>query len=100
MMAHLGESKSTENHLQALRAPTTNRMLKHRCLGNEELPHKVFTGIKLDKTAPTGSIVINNGDASTSSTSVTLSLAYTDAASGVYKVRYSNYGGKIFCKPK
>ena len=59
--------------------------------GNIET-HKTLTEIKLDKTVPTGSMVINNGDASTSSTSVTLSLTYTDSTSGVYQVRYSNDG--------
>jgi len=60
--------------------------------GNEELPHKILTGIKLDKTAPAGSIMINNGDAYTNSTSATLTLTATDAASGVYQVRFSNDG--------
>jgi hypothetical protein len=57
-----------------------------------ELPYKILTGIKLDKTSPTGSIVVNNGDAFTSSISVALSLAYEDATSGVSQVRYSNDG--------
>jgi len=61
-------------------------------LGNTELPHNILTGIKLDKTAPTGLIVINSGEPSTISTSVMLSLTYSDAASGVSKVRYSNDG--------
>ena len=60
--------------------------------GNEELPHKILTGIKLDKTAPTGSITINNGDAYTTSTSVTLTLTASDATSGVYQMRFSNDG--------
>ena len=60
--------------------------------GNEELPHKVLTGIKLDKTAPFGSIIINNGDAYTTSTSVTLTLTASDATSGVYQMRFSNDG--------
>jgi len=60
--------------------------------GNEELPHKILTGIKLDKTAPTGSITINNNATYTTSTSATLKLTATDATSGVYQVRYSNYG--------
>jgi parallel beta-helix repeat protein len=46
----------------------------------------------VDTVAPTGSIVINNGDASTTSTSVTLTLTSTDATSGVNQVRYSNDG--------
>lgn len=58
---------------------------------NEET-HKILTGIKLDKTAPTGSIKINNDDAYTTSTSVTLTLTATDATSGVCQVRFSNDG--------
>ena len=48
--------------------------------------------ITLDTTAPAGSVSINSGDASTSSTSATLSLTYSDATSGVSQVRYSNDG--------
>ena len=61
-------------------------------LGHEELPHKILTGIKLDETAPTGSIVINKGDAFTSSSSITLTLTANDLTSGVSQVRYSNDG--------
>jgi parallel beta-helix repeat protein len=60
--------------------------------GNEELPHKILTEIKLDKTAPIGSITINNGTTYTTSTSVTLTLTATDSTSGVYQVRFSNDG--------
>jgi parallel beta-helix repeat protein len=59
--------------------------------GNEE-PHNFLTQIKLDKTSPKGSIIINNDDTYTTSTSVTLTLTATDATSGVYQVRYSNDG--------
>jgi hypothetical protein len=48
--------------------------------------------ITLSTTFPTGSVVINNGDDSTSSVSVTLGLTYLDAISGVSQVRYSNDG--------
>lgn len=48
--------------------------------------------ITLDATPPTGSITINGGDASTTSTSVTLDLAATDAGSGVAMMRFSNDG--------
>ena len=58
--------------------------------GNEEIPHKILTGIKMDKTAPTGSIAINNDIAYANSTLVTLTLTATDATSGVYQVRFSN----------
>ena len=60
--------------------------------GNEELPHKILTGIKLDKTAPSGSIAINNNATYANSISVTLNLTASDAASGVYQVRFSNDG--------
>lgn len=56
--------------------------------GNEE-NHKILTAIKLDKTAPIGSITINNNDTSTSSTSVTLTLSTNDT-SGVAQMRFRN----------
>ncbi len=59
---------------------------------NEELPHKILTGIKLDKTAPAGSIKINSTRAYTDLTSVTLILNATDKTSGVYQVRFSDDG--------
>jgi hypothetical protein len=58
--------------------------------GNEET-HRVLTGIKLDKTAPTGSIIINSDDNSTSSTSVTLALSANDS-SGVAQMHFSSNG--------
>ena len=48
--------------------------------------------ITLDATAPAGSILINGGANSTTTASVTLSLTYSDATSGVDQVRYSNDG--------
>ncbi len=48
--------------------------------------------IGLDASGLTGSIVINDGDAWTSSPSVTVTMTYSDSASGVYQVRYSNDG--------
>ena len=61
-------------------------------VGNEELPHKVVTGIKLDKTTPQGSIQINSGAAYTNTTAVNLSLLATDSGSGVSKMCFSNDG--------
>jgi PKD repeat protein len=58
--------------------------------GNEELPHKILTGIKLDKTAPTSSITINDDATYTTTTSVTLTLSATDATSGIAEMRFSN----------
>jgi hypothetical protein len=55
--------------------------------GNKE-DHHVLTGIKLDKTAPIGSIMINDGAASTSSAQVTLTLSAEDATSGVAQMRF------------
>jgi predicted secreted protein with PEFG-CTERM motif len=57
---------------------------------NEELPHKVLTGIKLDKNPPTGSMLINNGAVYTNTTSVNLALSATDTVSGVSQMRFSN----------
>jgi len=48
--------------------------------------------IMIDKTVPTGSINIDNGNATTNSHLVTLSLTQSDAVSGVLQVRYSNDG--------
>jgi len=72
----------------------SNNKLEYWSIDNagKEESHHILTGIKLDKTAPTGSILINNGNTYTTSTSVTLNLTYTDTASGVYQVRYSNDG--------
>ena len=50
------------------------------------------TTVKIDKTAPTGSVTINSGAAYTISTSVTLTLTASDATSGINQVRYSNDG--------
>jgi hypothetical protein len=58
---------------------------------NEET-HHVLIGIKLDKTAPKGSIVIDNGSPNTNSTSAKLNLTATDSTSGVYQARFSNDG--------
>lgn len=59
--------------------------------GNDE-NHHILTGIKLDKTAPSGTITINNGEAYSSPVSVTLTLTTTDATSGTYQARYGNDG--------
>ena len=48
--------------------------------------------VYIDTTNPIGSIIINNGDVSTNSKDVTLSLTYSDSMSGVSQVRYSNDG--------
>ena len=61
-------------------------------LGHEESPHNIINGIKLDKTAPTGFVLINDGDAFTQSISVSLTSGANEATSGVYQVRYSNDG--------
>jgi Tol biopolymer transport system component len=58
--------------------------------GKEET-HRFLTGIKLDKTAPTGSVIINNDENSTSSPSVVLALSANDS-SGVAQMRFSNNG--------
>ncbi len=61
--------------------------------GNNEMPPLSADSIVgVDTDPPTGSIVINDGDEWTTSTSVTLTLTYFDALSGVDQVRYSNDG--------
>jgi hypothetical protein len=49
-----------------------------------------FDNIILDNTPPTGSIKINGGADTTNTRSVTLTMTYADAGSGVDKVRYTN----------
>jgi hypothetical protein len=50
------------------------------------------TQVKLDKTAPQGSLQIGNGANYTNTASVTLTFTTIDAASGVKQVRFSNEG--------
>jgi hypothetical protein len=57
--------------------------------GHEE-SHKLLTGIKLDKTPPTGSITINSGNKYTNTTKVILMLSSHDATSGVAEMRFSS----------
>jgi parallel beta-helix repeat protein len=59
--------------------------------GNEE-PHHVLKNIRLDKTPPTGSIQINNGDDYTTSITVVLDLFATDALSGIAQMQFSHDG--------
>jgi parallel beta-helix repeat protein len=61
-------------------------------VGNVESPYKSLTNIKLDKTAPTGSVSVNNGAIHTTSETAALSLTSTDTTSGVYQIRLSNDG--------
>jgi parallel beta-helix repeat protein len=46
--------------------------------------------IKIDKTNPYGSVLINNGDIYATSTSVTLTLTPIDATSGIAEMRFSH----------
>jgi hypothetical protein len=49
-----------------------------------------YDSIVLDNTAPTGTIVINDGATSTSTRSVTLKLTFSDVGAGVDMVRFTN----------
>ena len=53
-----------------------------------ELAHVTLTGIKLDKTAPAGSITINGNYVNTAT--VTLALSAADSNSGIAQMRFSN----------
>ena len=59
-------------------------------MGHEELPHKILTGIKLDETPPSGSILINENATYANLVSVTLTLSATDVVSSVAQMRFSN----------
>ncbi|MGD0644041.1 MAG: hypothetical protein ABSA75_03955 [Candidatus Bathyarchaeia archaeon] len=60
--------------------------------GTMELPHILLTGIELDKTPPQGSIQINNGETSTSSSTINLTVNANDSVSGISQMRFSNDG--------
>jgi hypothetical protein len=57
---------------------------------NADLVSRFNDEIGLDTFSPSGSIVINDGDIWTNTTSVSLTLNYNDGTSGVKEVRYSN----------
>jgi hypothetical protein len=59
-------------------------------VGNEELPHKILAGMKLDKTPPTGSLLINGNATYVNSTSATLTISANDTVSGLAKMRFGN----------
>ena len=91
-----GSTRSVKKNGQpSINTESTNNKLEYwsmDSLGHEELPHSVLNGVKLDKTAPAGFVLINDDDAITSSISVSLSSGANEATSGVYQVRYSNDG--------
>lgn len=57
---------------------------------NIESPNSFI--VKIDKTPPTGSVIINGDAVTTTSTSVTLTISATDNLSGVSQMRFSNDG--------
>nr|BAL58748.1 hypothetical protein HGMM_OP2C296 [Candidatus Acetothermum autotrophicum] len=60
--------------------------------GNEESKQRLE--VRIDKTAPIGSLTINNGAVSTTSTTVTLRISANDNLSGVSEMRFSNNDGR------
>ena len=58
--------------------------------GSMELSHTILTDIKLDKTTPQVSLQINGDSTSTTSSTVTLTLAATDSTSNINQIRFSN----------
>jgi hypothetical protein len=56
--------------------------------GLNELPHVTLTGIKLDRTPPTGNITTDT--AITQATTITLTLSATDITSGIAQMSFSN----------
>jgi len=59
--------------------------------GNEE-PHNFTNEIKLDKTPPSGWVVINDNEIFTNCSNVELKFNYSDNLSGVAEIRFSNNG--------
>jgi hypothetical protein len=57
-----------------------------------ELAHRTLGNIKLDKSAPTGSIKINGRAELSDSSTVSLTISGSDSLSGVQKMRFSNDG--------
>jgi hypothetical protein len=48
--------------------------------------------IRLDTTLPAGTIIINNGAATTTTLSVALKMTWSDTGSGVTRMRFSDNG--------
>ncbi len=63
--------------------------------GNEELPHKIITTIKLDKTVPTVNIISPANDAAFSAGPIAISGTAQDALSGIKNVTV-NVEGTIY----
>ncbi len=57
-----------------------------------ELTHNTLSTIKLDKTAPSGSLKINGGDEYCGNNTVALTVTAQDALSGLQQMRFSNDG--------
>ncbi len=58
-------------------------------VGNMSLPVTIGFTVQVDTTPPTGSIMINNGEAYTNDPVVTLNLGCTDAESGCAQMQFS-----------
>jgi len=68
-------------------------IVRYQAWDNAENPSAIGEyNVKLDKTEPSASIIINNDATYTNNPQVTLTLTYSDALSGVKECRYSNDG--------
>jgi hypothetical protein len=61
-------------------------------LGRKDHNNRSSVNLRYDRTPPTGSLTINDGAASTYSTTVTLRITANDNLSGVAEMRFSNDG--------
>ncbi|WP_164744463.1 S-layer homology domain-containing protein [Paenibacillus xylaniclasticus] len=68
------------------------RTINFKVTDSQGLSHTSSSTIILDKTAPTGTLSINNGASVTSSTSVTLGITASDSLSPSVEMRLSNDG--------
>ncbi len=91
-------SNVTENGEPTINSDGANNTLEYWSSWNvygtdiKETSHTIITGIKLDTTAPTGSIYISNSPVATSN--IILSLSATDDVSGISQMRFSNGDGQ------
>jgi hypothetical protein len=89
-----GEIQNITNGYPYITTQDANNTLEYWCNwtyngASFETRHETLTEIKLDKTAPTGSIITNSP---TTSRNITLYLSAVDSVSGVSDIRFSNDG--------
>jgi hypothetical protein len=76
-----------------LPAGEEHKTVRVQYLDKQNFKSDVFSDyIRLDTTIPTGTIIINNGAATTTTQSVSLKLTWADSGTGVTRMRFSDNG--------